>query len=162
MDLDYEGELALIVGKAGRYIREQDALDHVAGYACFNDASFRDWQRHTHQISPGKNFPGTGALGPFLVTRDEIRDPSTLRLQTRLNGKVMQSATISEMIFSIPEIIAYVSGFTGLAVGDVIATGTPGGVGFTRDPPLYMVPDDVVEVEIDSIGVLRNRIGPPA
>ena len=160
-DLDYEGELAVIVGKAGRYIREEEAFDHVAGYACYNDISFRDWQRHTHQITPGKNFPGTGALGPFLVTPDEIRDLGALRLQTRLNGEVMQSATIGEMLFSIPQIIAYISGFTALAVGDVIATGTPGGVGFLRDPPLFMKAGDVTEVEIDGLGTLRNPVAAP-
>ena len=157
--LDFEGELAVVIGRAGRHIREADALGHVAGYTCCNDASFRDWQLHTHQITPGKNFPGTGALGPWLVTRDEIADPSALRVQTRLNGVVMQSATVGQMIFSTAELIAYVSGFTPLAVGDVIATGTPGGVGFTRTPPLFMKAGDVVEVEIDSVGLLRNRIG---
>ncbi len=158
-DLDYEGELAVIIGKAGRYIKEEDALHHVAGYACYNDGSFRDWQLHTHQITPGKNFPGSGALGPYLVTPDEIQDLSALRLQTRLNGTVMQSATIAEMIFPVQRIIAYVSGFTALAAGDVIATGTPGGVGFTRNPQLFMKEGDLVEVEIDSVGLLRNRIG---
>ena len=157
-DLDYEAELAVIIGKAGRHIAEADGLDHVAGYACFNDASFRDWQRHTHQITPGKNFPGTGALGPFLVTPDEIADLGALRLQARLNGVVMQAATIGEMLFSVAQIIAYVSGFTDLSVGDVIATGTPGGVGFLRDPPVFMKAGDVTEVEIDGLGVLRNEV----
>jgi 2-keto-4-pentenoate hydratase/2-oxohepta-3-ene-1,7-dioic acid hydratase in catechol pathway len=160
-DLDYEGELAVIIGKAGRYIKEEDALDHVEGYSCYNDGSFRDWQVHTHQITPGKNFPGSGALGPYLVTSDEIQELSALRLQTRLNGTVMQSATIAEMIFSVQQIITYISGFTTLAVGDVIATGTPGGVGFTRNPPLFMKEGDVIEVEIDSIGILRNSITGP-
>jgi 2-keto-4-pentenoate hydratase/2-oxohepta-3-ene-1,7-dioic acid hydratase in catechol pathway len=158
-DLDYEGELAVIIGSAGRHIKEQDALDYVAGYSCYNDGSFRDWQLHTHQITPGKNFPESGALGPYLVTPDEIHDLNALRLQTRLNGKVMQSATVAEMIFSVQQIIAYVSAFTPLAVGDVIATGTPGGVGFLRDPKLFMKAGDVVEIEIDSVGILRNRIG---
>ena len=157
-DLDYEGELAVIIGKAGRYIKEEAALDYVAGYSCCNEGSFRDWQRHTHQISPGKNFPGSGSLGPYLVTCDEIQELNALRLQTRLNGTVMQSAKISEMIFSLQQIIAYISGFTTLAVGDVIATGTPGGVGFLRNPPMFMKEGDVVEVEIDSIGILRNHI----
>ena len=148
----------MIIGKAGRYISEAEALDHVAGYACYNDVSFRDWQRHTHQITPGKNFPGTGALGPFLVTPDEIPDLRPLWIQTRLNGQVMQSATLGEMLFSVPQIIAYISGFTELSVGDVIATGTPGGVGFLRDPPLFMREGDVTEVEIDGLGVLRNRV----
>ena len=160
-DLDYEGELAVIIGKAGRYIKEVDALDHVGGYSCYNDGSFRDWQVHTHQITPGKNFPGSGALGPYLVTSDEIQELSALRLQTRLNGTVMQSATIAEMIFSVQQIITYISGFTTLAVGDVIATGTPGGVGFTRKPPLFMKEGDVIEIQIDSIGLLRNSIAGP-
>jgi 2-keto-4-pentenoate hydratase/2-oxohepta-3-ene-1,7-dioic acid hydratase in catechol pathway len=159
--LDYEAELAVVIGRPGRYIREADAFDHVAGYCCFNDASFRDWQQHTHQISPGKNFPGTGALGPVMVTPDEVPDLGALRLQARLNGEVMQSATIAQMIFSIPQIIAYVSGFAHLAVGDVIATGTPGGVGFLRDPPVFMKPGDLVEIEIDRLGVLRNPIVRP-
>jgi 2-keto-4-pentenoate hydratase/2-oxohepta-3-ene-1,7-dioic acid hydratase in catechol pathway len=160
-NLDYEGELAVIIGKAGRYIKEEDALDHVAGYSCCNDGSFRDWQVHTHQITPGKNFPGSGPLGPYLVTSDEIQDLGALRLQTRLNGTVMQSATIAEMIFSVQRIIAYISGFAALTVGDVIATGTPGGVGFTRTPPLFMKEGDVVEVQIDCIGLLRNVIASP-
>ena len=156
--LDYEGELAVIIGKGGRHIAAEQAWDHVAGYACYNDATFRDWQRHTHQFTPGKNFPGSGAFGPWLVTSDEITDLGAKRLQTRLNGAVMQSATFSEMIFPIPEIIAYVSGFTPLSTGDVIATGTPGGVGFKRDPQVFMAEGDVVEVEIDGIGLLRNKI----
>lgn len=157
-DLDYEGELAVIIGKAGRYITEEAALDHVAGYSCCNEGSFRDWQRHTHQITPGKNFPCSGSLGPYLVTPDEIQELGSLRLQTRLNGALMQSDTISEMIFSVQQIIAYISGFTTLAVGDVIATGTPGGVGFLRNPPVFMKSGDVVEIEIDSVGILRNQI----
>lgn len=160
-NLDYEGELAVLIGKAGRYIKEEDALDYVAGYSCYNDGSFRDWQVHTHQITPGKNFPGSGSLGPYLVTPDEIQELNALRLQTRLNGTVMQSATIAEMIFSVQRIIAYISGFTALAVGDVIATGTPGDVGFTRKPPLFMKEGDVVEIQIDSIGLLRNSIAGP-
>ena len=160
-ELDYEGELAVIIGKAGRYIREEDALDHVAGYACYNDVSFRDWQQHTHQISPGKNFPGTGSIGAYMVTPDEIQDLRSLRLQVRLNGTVMQSATIGQMTFSVEQIISYISGFTRLSVGDVIATGTPGGVGFLRDPKVFMKEGDVVEVQIDSVGILRNSIAGP-
>jgi 2-keto-4-pentenoate hydratase/2-oxohepta-3-ene-1,7-dioic acid hydratase in catechol pathway len=156
--LDYEGELAVVIGRPGRAIAKADALDYVAGYACYNDASIRDWQRHTHQFTPGKNFPHTGAFGPYLVTADEIGDPMNLRLVTRLNGTVVQEATTADMIFSIAEIIAYVSTFTPLAPGDVIATGTPGGVGFKREPPLWMRPGDVVEVEIDRVGTLRNVI----
>jgi 2-keto-4-pentenoate hydratase/2-oxohepta-3-ene-1,7-dioic acid hydratase in catechol pathway len=156
--LDYEGELAVIIGRPGRAISQADALDHVAGYACYNDATIRDWQRHTHQFTPGKNFPQTGAFGPWLVTADEIGDPMNLQLVTRLNGTVVQAASTGDMIFSIAEIIAYVSTFTSLSAGDVIATGTPGGVGFKREPPLWMRPNDVVEVEIEGVGTLRNVI----
>jgi 2-keto-4-pentenoate hydratase/2-oxohepta-3-ene-1,7-dioic acid hydratase in catechol pathway len=160
--LDFEGELALVIGKAGRYIRRQDAWQHVAGYACYNEGSVRDFQRHTHQYTPGKNFPSTGAFGPWLVTSDEIDDLGPLRLQTRLNGEVVQDATIGEMIFDIPRQIEYCSTFTRLEPGDVIATGTPGGVGSRRIPPLWMKPSDIVEVEIDRIGLLRNRVADEA
>jgi 2-keto-4-pentenoate hydratase/2-oxohepta-3-ene-1,7-dioic acid hydratase in catechol pathway len=160
--LDFEGELALVIGKAGRYIKRQDAWQHVAGYACYNEGSVRDFQRHTHQYTPGKNFPSTGAFGPWLVTSDEIDDLGPLRLQTRLNGEVVQDATISEMIFDIPRQIEYCSTFTRLEPGDVIATGTPGGVGSRRTPPLWMKPGDIVEVEIDRIGLLRNGVADEA
>lgn len=156
--LDFEGELAVIIGKGGRHIAEAEALDHIAGYAPFNDASVRDWQWHTTQFIPGKNFPGTGALGPYMVTADEIPDPSVLAVTTRLNGEQVQHAPTSDMIFSIPVIIAYLSAFTTLYPGDVIATGTPGGVGAKREPPLWMKPGDTVEVEIDGVGLLRNEI----
>ena len=157
-DLDFEGELAIIIGKPGRYIAREDAWQHIAGYACYNDGSVRDFQRHTHQFTPGKNFPATGAFGPWLVTSDEIDDLGPLKLQTRLNGQVVQEATISQMIFDIPRQIEYCSSFTRLEPGDVIATGTPGGVGSRRTPPLWMKPGDVVEVEIDRIGLLCNGI----
>ena len=160
--LDFEGELALVIGKPGRYIKRQDAWQHVAGYACYNEGSVRDFQRHTHQYTPGKNFPSTGAFGPWLVTSDEIDDVGLLRLQTRLNGEVVQDATISEMIFDIPRQVEYCSTFTRLEPGDVIATGTPGGVGSRRTPPLWMKSGDIVEVEIDRIGVLRNRVADEA
>lgn len=156
---DWEGELAFVIGKGGRHIAAEDAFDHIAGYTCFNDVSVRDWQRHTHQFTPGKNFPGTGPLGPFLLTRDEVLDVTQLSLQTRLNGQVVQNASLADLIFDIPTIVAYVSRFTPLSPGDVIATGTPGGVGDRREPPLYMKEGDVVEVEITGLGVLRNRIG---
>jgi 2-keto-4-pentenoate hydratase/2-oxohepta-3-ene-1,7-dioic acid hydratase in catechol pathway len=161
-DLDFEGELALVIGKAGRHIRQLDAWAHIAGYACYNEGSVRDFQRHTHQYTPGKNFPSTGAFGPWLVTADEIGDPGLLRLQTRLNGEVVQDATINQMIFDIPRQIEYCSTFTRLEPGDVIATGTPGGVGSRRNPPLWMKPGDIVEVEIDRIGLLRNGIADEA
>jgi 2-keto-4-pentenoate hydratase/2-oxohepta-3-ene-1,7-dioic acid hydratase in catechol pathway len=157
-ELDFEGELAVIIGKPGRHIQPAAAFSHVAGYACYNDGSVRDWQRHTHQFTPGKNFPGTGAFGPWMVTRDVIADLGSLRLQTRVNGAVMQEARLGQMIFDIPRVIAYCSAFTRLEPGDVIATGTPGGVGAKRKPPLWLVPGDVVEVEIDQIGLLRNTV----
>lgn len=155
---DFEGELALVIGKGGRHIAEADALGHVAGYSCYNDVSVRDWQRHTHQFGPGKNFPGTGGFGPFLVTPDEVGKLASLRIETRLQGRMVQEATLGQMIFSVPEIIAYCSGFTPLRAGDVIVTGTPGGVGDRREPPLYMKDGDVVEIEIERVGLLRNKI----
>lgn len=155
---DYEGELALVIGKRGRYIARDKALDYVAGYSCYNDGSLRDWQRHTHQWTPGKNFPATGAFGPWLVTADEIPDPTKLMLETRLNGETVQSSSLDLLIFSIPEIIEYVSAWSELVPGDVIVTGTPGGVGFKRNPPLFMKPGDITEVEISGIGTLKNPI----
>ena len=161
-DLDFEGELAVVIGKAGRYIKRQDAWQHIAGYACYNEGSVRDFQRHTHQFTPGKNFPSTGGFGPWMVTPDEIDDLGPLRLQTRLNGEVVQDTTIDQMIFDIPRQIEYCSTFTRLEPGDVIATGTPGGVGSRRTPPLWMKPGDIVEVEIERIGLLRNGIADEA
>ena len=155
---DYEGELALVIGKGGSDIAEADALSHIAGYACFNDGTVRDWQRHTHQWTPGKNFAHTGAFGPALVTADEIADITRVELTTRLNGEVVQQAPLSDLIFSLPVIIAYLSRFTTLSPGDIIATGTPGGVGDRREPPLYLKQGDVVEVEITEIGKLRNVV----
>jgi 2-keto-4-pentenoate hydratase/2-oxohepta-3-ene-1,7-dioic acid hydratase in catechol pathway len=161
-DLDFEGELAVIIGKPGRYIPRAQALAHIAGFSCYNEGSVRDFQRHTHQFTPGKNFPATGGFGPWLVTADEIDDLGPLRLQTRLNGELVQDATISQMIFDIPRQIEYCSSFTRLEPGDVIATGTPGGVGSRRTPPLWMKPGDVVEVEIDRVGLLRNGVADEA
>ena len=155
---DYEGELAVIIGSGGWKIPEDNALEHVAGYSCYNDGSVRDWQRHTSQFTPGKNFRHTGPFGPWLVTTDEIPDPSTLTLTTRLNGEVMQHATTDLLIFTIPVLINYISRFTRLEPGDVIVSGTPGGVGFKRDPQVFMNPGDVVEVEISKIGILKNPI----
>ncbi|WP_347304631.1 fumarylacetoacetate hydrolase family protein (plasmid) [Croceibacterium sp. TMG7-5b_MA50] len=157
-DLDFEGELAVVIGRGGRAIVAETALDHVAGYACFNDASVRDWQWHTTQFTPGKNFPGTGALGPWLVTPDEAGDLADVRVTTTLNGQVVQDQPIRDMIFPIAEIVAYVSAFTPLSPGDVIATGTPGGVGAKRTPPLWMQAGDRVEVAIGHIGTLSNTI----
>jgi 2-keto-4-pentenoate hydratase/2-oxohepta-3-ene-1,7-dioic acid hydratase in catechol pathway len=155
---DFEGELAVVIGKGGRSISQANALDHIAGYACFNDATARDWQRHTHQWIPGKNFPLTGPLGPYMATTQEIPDVTQLTLETRLNGEVMQHASLSDLIFTLPVIIEYISGFTPLSAGDVIATGTPGGVGDRREPPLYMKAGDTIEVEISGLGILRNVV----
>jgi 2-keto-4-pentenoate hydratase/2-oxohepta-3-ene-1,7-dioic acid hydratase in catechol pathway len=156
-DIDYEGELAVVIGRGGRHIAAAQALDHVAGYACFNDGSLRDYQRQ-HSVAVGKNFVATGGFGPWLVTADEIPDPSQLILTTRLNGTQVQRGETADMIFSVPQIIAYVSAFTRLEPGDVISTGTPPGVGMARKPPLWLKPGDVVEVEISRIGVLRNAV----
>lgn len=156
--LDFEGELAVIIGKTARHVPAQEALAYVAGYACYNDGSVRDWQKHTIQFTPGKNFPLTGAFGPWLVTADEIPDPSQLTLTTRLNGEVVQQARTDDLIFSVGDVIAYCSTFTELRPGDVIITGTTGGVGAFRNPPLWMRPGDTVEVEISGIGILRNGI----
>ncbi len=157
-NLDFEGELAIVIGRGGRHIAEADALDHVAGYACFNDASLRDWQWHTTQFIPGKNFPGTGAFGPRLVTPAEAGDLGDVHVVTTLNGQVVQDQPIRDMIFPVARIIAYVSGFTPLLPGDVIATGTPGGVGAKREPPLWMKAGDRVQVDIGPIGTLTNII----
>lgn len=155
---DYEGEMAVVIGRPGRNIPEDRALDHVAGYACYNDGSVRDWQRHTFQFTPGKNFPGTGAFGPYLVTPDAVGDYTRLTIQTRLNGQVMQDATLADLIFPVERLIAYISRFTALAPGDVIVSGTPGGVGDKREPPVYMGPGDTVEVEIGCLGTLVNPV----
>jgi 2-keto-4-pentenoate hydratase/2-oxohepta-3-ene-1,7-dioic acid hydratase in catechol pathway len=156
--LDWEGELAVVIGKAGRHIAERDAMSHIAGYACYNDASVREWQFHAKQIAAGKNFVGTGPFGPWMVTADEIPDPNNLKLETRLNGKVMQSSNTSFLIFKIPRIIQYCSAIFDLVPGDVIVTGTPGGVGWSRTPPIFMKHGDVVEVEIEKVGLLRNPV----
>ncbi len=156
--LDYEGELAVVIGKPGFRVTEAQAMELLAGYAPFNDATLRDWQRHTHQFTPGKNFPATGGFGPELVTPDEAGELAALPIETRLNGELMQSATLGDMIFSVARVIAYCSGFTHLRPGDVIATGTPGGVGFKREPQLFMRHGDVVEVSIGGIGRLANPI----
>ncbi len=157
-EFDYEGELAVIIGAPGRRIAAADALAHVAGYACYMDGSVRDWQRHTSQFTPGKNFPRTGPFGPWLVTPDEMGPLGPQRLRTRVNGRVLQDARLDQMIFGVPALIAYCSAFSPLEPGDVIVTGTPGGVGSKRTPPVWLRPGDTVEVEIDGIGVLRNPV----
>lgn len=141
-DFNYQGELALTIGKPGRYIAKSDALSHVFGYTCFNDGSIRDIQ-FKHSSAAGKNFHATGGFGPWMVTVDEIPDPTRLRLVTRLNGKEVQHTGIDDPIFDIPTLISYCSDWTPLAAGDVISTGTPEGVGFARKPPLWMKPGDV-------------------
>ena len=153
---DFEGELAVVIGRAGRYIAEEDALGHVAGYTILNDGSIRDWQEEN--LSAGKNFPDTSGFGPRFVTADEIPDPHALGVRTRLNGETVQDGNTADFIFGIPRLINYVSGFTPLAPGDVISTGTPHGVGHGRAPKLYMKPGDTIEVEIDRIGTLANRV----
>jgi 2-keto-4-pentenoate hydratase/2-oxohepta-3-ene-1,7-dioic acid hydratase in catechol pathway len=155
-NFDFEGELAVVIGRPGRHIKAERALDHVAGYTCFVDGSVRDYQKFS--VTSGKNFPGTGPLGPWIVTTDEIADPSRLTLATRLNGKDVQHSGTDMLIYSIPQIIAFCSDFTALSAGDVIATGTPEGVGHSRKPPLWMKPGDTLEVEITGIGILRVRI----
>jgi 2-keto-4-pentenoate hydratase/2-oxohepta-3-ene-1,7-dioic acid hydratase in catechol pathway len=155
-NFDFEGELALVIGRPGRHIKAEHALDHVAGYTCFVDGSVRDYQKFS--VTSGKNFPGTGPLGPWLVTTDEIPGPGRLTLTTRLNSQQVQHTTTDQLIYSIPQIIAFCSDFTALSPGDVIATGTPEGVGHSRKPPLWMKPGDVLEVEISGIGMLRARI----
>ncbi len=156
--LDFEGELAVVIGKTARHVKAQDALDYIAGYACYNDGSVRDWQKHTIQFVPGKNFPSTGGFGPWMVTSDEIVDPQDLELTTRLNGEVMQHTRTSDMIFDVRRLIEYCTAFTELAPGDVIVSGTTGGVGAFREPPVWMKPGDIVEIEIERIGILRNSI----
>jgi 2-keto-4-pentenoate hydratase/2-oxohepta-3-ene-1,7-dioic acid hydratase in catechol pathway len=156
-DFDYEGELALVIGKGGRHILRKDALSHVAGYSILMDGSIRDYQ-FKHCLSVGKNFVATGSFGPWLVTADEVGDPTQLDLRTRLNGTEVQHTKTDDLIFDIPAIIAYISAFTPLAAGDVIATGTPEGVGFARKPPLWMKTGDTLEIEISKIGILRNKV----
>lgn len=157
-EFDYEGELAVIIGKAGRHICEGDALSHVAGYSCYNDGSVRDWQRHTTQFLAGKSFARSGSFGPWLVTPDEVPDPSKLKLETRLNGRVVQQTTTDQMITAVPALIAYCSAIFTLLPGDVIVTGTPAGVGLKRQPPLFMKPGDRIEVEISDVGTLSNDV----
>ena len=155
---DFEGELSLVIGKTAHRVDAGAALDQVAGYCCLNDGSIRDFQRHSGQFTPGKNFWRSGAVGPWLATADEVGDPANLELETRLNGEVMQSAPTSDLIFDIPTLIEYCSSFARLEPGDVIATGTPGGVGAARRPPVWLRGGDTVEVSISGIGTLANLV----
>lgn len=154
---DFEGELAIVIGKPARHVSRADALEYVAGYCCFLDGSVRDWQRHTGQFTAGKNFDRSGAIGPMVPAAD-VPDPAALELTTRVNGEVMQRGRVADLVFDIPVLIEYCSTFTQLQPGDVIATGTPGGVGAARKPPVWLRDGDLVEVEISGIGVLRNPV----
>lgn len=156
--LDFEGEIALVIGKAGRRIAKDQALAHVAGFSIYNDGSVREFQRQTSQFTPGKNFPATGGFGPWLVTADEIGDVSQMEITTRLNGEVMQNAKAELLVFDFGDIIEYCSTFCELLPGDVIVTGTPGGVGAARNPPVFMDEGDEIEVEVKPIGTLRHRV----
>ena len=158
-ELDFEGELAVVVGKRARHVAPADALSHVAGYSIFNDASIRDYQFKTPQWTVGKNFDATGAFGPVLVTADELpAGAAGLTVETRLNGEVVQRGNTDDMLYGPAELISIISEAITLEPGDVIATGTPAGIGWARDPKLFMKPGDVVEVEIEKIGVLRNPV----
>mgnify|MGYP001266556482 FL=1 len=156
--LDYECEMAVIMGEAGKHIKPENALRHIVGYSCYNESTVRDWQQHTRQFGMGKNFEKTGSFGPHMVLAENISDYTKLSIQTRLNGKVMQQAKLSQLIFDIPTLISYISKAIPWRAGDVLVTGTPGGVGFKRKPPIFMKEGDQVEVEISEIGILSNII----
>jgi 2-keto-4-pentenoate hydratase/2-oxohepta-3-ene-1,7-dioic acid hydratase in catechol pathway len=157
--LDYEAELAVIIGRRARHLREEDCAEVIAGYTCFNDGSVRDYQQHTSQWTVGKNFDRTGALGPAMVTPDELPPFATgLRIQCRLNGAVVQDSRTDRMLFSVPEVLVYLTSAATLCPGDVVVMGTPGGVGMSRNPPLWMKHGDVVEVEIEAVGTLVNPV----
>ena len=156
--LDYEGELAVIIGAPLYRAGPEDTMTSIAGYTCFNDATLRDWQRHTSQFTPGKNFLSTAGLGPALILPEQCALPDDLQIRTRLNDEIMQAADTGQMIFKIPDLLSYISQFTPLAPGDIIATGTPGGVGFKRQPPVFMTAGDAVSVEIETVGTLVNVV----
>ncbi|MEM7345646.1 MAG: fumarylacetoacetate hydrolase family protein [Chloroflexota bacterium] len=157
--LDYEAELAFVIGQRAKDVPREKALDYVAGYTCFNDVSVREYQRRTIQFLQGKTFDGSGPCGPALVTADEIPDPSELEMFLRLNGETMQHTSLDDLVFDVPTLVELLSEIMTLEPGDIVATGTPGGVGFARDPKLFMKPGDRVEVEISNIGILRNTVG---
>lgn len=156
--LDYEGEIALVIGRGGRRIAKVDALSHVAGYSVYIDGSVREYQRQTSQFTAGKNFPGTGGFGPWMMTPDEVGDISLMEITTRLNGNVMQNATADLLVFDFGDIIEYCSTFCELTPGDVIVTGTPGGVGAARKPPVFMDEGDEIEVQVKPVGTLRHTV----
>ncbi|SDV50605.1 fumarylacetoacetate hydrolase family protein [Chitinasiproducens palmae] len=155
---DFEGELVVVIGKRGFQVAAEDAMAHVAGYTIMNEGSVRDWQFHTRQITPGKNFFRSGAVGPWIVPRSDVADVDALRIRTTLNGKTMQDDVVASMVHKIPAFIAYVSTIAPLCPGDLLATGTPSGVGFSRKPPVFMKPGDLCEITIDGIGTLANRV----
>lgn len=155
---DFEGELVVVIGKPGYRISQADAWSHVAGYTLMNEGSVRDWQFHTRQITPGKNFYHSGSVGPWIVPASEVPDVDALRIQTRLNGQVMQEDLVASMVHKIPRFIEYASTLAPLQPGDLLATGTPSGVGFSRQPPVFMRPGDVCEIEVQGIGVLSNPV----
>lgn len=154
---DYEGEIVLVIGKNGRHIPQERALEYIAGYTIMNDGSVRGWQKHS--VHAGKNFANSGACGPWMVTADEIADPSAMTLTTRLNGEIVQHTTVSKMIFSIPELIAYISHTIDLRPGDLIATGSPEGSGGSRQPQRFLRVGDRLDIEVSGVGVLHNRVG---
>ncbi len=156
--LDFEGEIAMIIGRGGRRISRADALSHVAGWGIYNDGSVREYQRHTSQFTPGKNFAATGGFGPWMMTPDEVGDPRQMEITTRLNGEVMQNAKAELLVHGFEELIEFCSTFTELEPGDVIVTGTPGGVGAARTPPVFMQHGDTIEIEVTPIGVLCNPV----
>ncbi len=156
--LDFEGEMAVIMAEAGKHIKSNEAMNHIVGYSCYNESTVRDFQKHTSQFTMGKNFEKTGSFGPHMVLAEDIQDYTKLKIQTRLNGKVMQDANLNQLIFDIPTLISYISKALPWNAGDVLVTGTPGGVGFKRNPPVFMKDGDKVEVEISDIGVLSNII----
>ncbi len=156
--LDFEGEMAVVIGRRARHVAAADAASVIAGYSCYNDGSVREWQRHTSQFTPGKNFPGTGGFGPWIVTPDEAGEIEKATLLTRVNGEETQRATLDDLVFDVPALIEYCAAFTQLEAGDVIITGTTGGVGAYRTPPLWLKAGDVVEVEVTGVGILRNPV----
>lgn len=155
---DYEGEFVIVIGHEARHVDAADALEHVFGYTIMNDGSLRDYQRHTHQFTPGKNFPASGSVGPAIVTADEFGAVGSQAIRTRVNGEQVQASTLDQLVFSVADLIAYCSEWTTLRPGDLIATGTPGGVGDGRSPALWLFPGDVVEIDVDGIGTLTNPV----
>ena len=160
--LDYEGELAVVIGRYAWQVTPTEAGSFVLGFACANDGSVRDFQRHTSQFTPGKNFAASGAIGPYIVTSEEVGDWRNLDIETRLNGEVVQRSSVGAMIFGVEELVSYVSQWAPLRPGDVILTGTPAGVGSRQEPPRFLKPADHIEISITALGTLRNEVAPAA